>query len=202
MSANSSVLLFGASKDQFDGNNITFVTLPHPRYGPTPFAMSSGSYFELQKAQPRKFGSWFVNQRVLSNSSYMIASKFDIRYVLLPFFEKSGERYSPLDQIVSHMEGCDRINVAACDKWGLDAICDINDKFGDDMILYRMNPEKVLAWLRQRVSSASEVVRRHRLQSAADSLKVSSFNSAAQSGNNVATTDQIIGGVLVFVFVF
>eukprot|EP00624_Nannochloropsis_granulata_P004382 evm.model.NODE_31844_length_35418_cov_26.680502.11 len=30
-------------------------------------------------------------------------------------------------------------------------MCDVNDQLGDDMILYRLNPEKVLTWLASKV---------------------------------------------------
>jgi len=34
-----------------------------------------------------------------------------------------------------------------CPSLRLDRVCDVNDKLGDDMLLYRLNEDKVMEWL-------------------------------------------------------
>jgi hypothetical protein len=196
MSGRSNVMLVGSGGETFDPNNISFSVLPHPRYGPVTFLKSAGHLYELQKAQPRKFGSWFINQRVLSDGSYLMASQFDRRFLILPFFEKDGSKYRPLDQIITAVEGCDRISLENCANWNLSEICDINDKLGDDMILYRINMEKVLAWLRNKVTRTVEVLYKQRKQKVAESLQVQTFNSSAQSTSSSSSSNRSDGGII------
>lgn len=197
MSEYSNVMLVGSNGETFDSNNVSFCVLPHPRYGPITFLKSKGKIYEIQKVQPRKFGSWFINQRVLSDCSYLMVSKFDIRFLILPFFENFGDKYRPLDQIIASVEGCDRIGLENCDDWNLSEICDINDKLGEDMILYRINMEKVLEWLRSKVTSAIEVISSQRRRKAADSLLAQTFNSSAQSNTTASSPSQIDEGCVI-----
>lgn len=41
------------------------------------------------------------------------------------------------------------MQLRACRKLDLAKICDVNDQLGDDMLLYRLDPGKVTAWLSQ-----------------------------------------------------
>ena len=59
-----------------------------------------GFMYELQSIQPRKNSSFFVNQRINSSKEFYIANKIDPRFLLLPYFENSNGKFSPLDQIV------------------------------------------------------------------------------------------------------
>jgi len=171
-------------------SDLQLVKLPHPK-GSVPVMFLRGSddtVYELQNAAPRKHASWFINQRVCSDPSFYMASRIDPRFLILPDLEKAGARFSPLDQIVSVAEGCARINLEKASSWGLHELCDINDKFGDDMILYRHNEAKMLDWLRAKVSRTARVFAKQsrRSESASNTLFVSSFNVAAQSAQSAA----------------
>ena len=41
-------------------------------------------------------------------------------------------------------------------KWNMQDICDINDKLGDDMILYRLNRDKTLSWLKEKIGLVND----------------------------------------------
>ena len=129
-------------KNHTDSTNDTlnFKKYSHPR---TNLALvyclnNKGEIHELQSSQIRRHGSWMLDNYMIGNSSISIATKIDPRFLLLPFLLKST-KYSPLDQIVTHIDGCDRLPLEYSNTWNLDEICDINDSFGDDMLLYRLN---------------------------------------------------------------
>ena len=171
-------------------SDLQLVKLPHPKGGVPVMFLRGGddAVYELQNAAPRKHASWFINQRVCSDPSFYMASRIDPRFLILPDLEKASARFSPLDQIVSVAEGCARINLEKASSWGLHELCDINDKFGDDMILYRHNEAKMLDWLRAKVSRTARVFAKQsrRSESASNTLFVSSFNVAAQSAQSAA----------------
>jgi hypothetical protein len=173
-----SVLIF--NEKEIPSNGLILLTFPHPKHleGGVLFCQTGSNIYELQSVQPRKYGTWFIDQRIASDSSYLMASKFDPKFLLLPFLEKSS-RYSPMDQIVTYVEGCDRLPLQDCAQWQLGDICDINDQLGDDMILYRLNMEKTLAWLRGKVDRTAAYLCKKRVKTLA--TQVSTFNSGAQS---------------------
>lgn len=173
-----SILIFQEKEIPSDG--LALVTLPHPKHMDEGvlFCQAGRNIYELQSVQPRKYGAWFIDQRVSSKSSFLMASKFDPKFLLLPFLEKAT-RYSPLDQIITFVEGCDRIPLQHCADWNLGDICDVNDQLGDDMILYRLNMDKTLAWLRAKVDKTAAYM--HKKQLKRKTMQVSTFNSGAQS---------------------
>jgi ribonuclease H2 subunit B len=177
-SDNPSVLIF--HEEAVPPNGITLLTLPHPKDSEDGvlFCQSGAQIYELQSVQPRKFGSWFIDERISSDSSYLMASKFDPKFLVLPFLEKAT-KFSPLDQIVTYVEGCDRIPLQYQMQWNMGDICDVNDQLGDDMILYRMNKDKTLAWLRSKVDITALYLCKKRVKLLA--TQVSTFNVGAQS---------------------
>lgn len=194
--------------------NLTFVTLPHPRYGHNVefIQVNSHHLYEFQIVQPRKgqYGSWFIDQRVSSNSSFYLLSKYDLRFLLLPFFIFTSARYSPLSQIISstlptssktaatttassgptattdepQANEMRKIQLKYQSEWKLDEICDVNDKLGADMLLYRLNYDKLLHWLRGKVTKLTQVIYQKRKQKEfkeSKSLFDSSFQSKSKS---------------------
>ena len=107
-------------------------------------------------AQPfSKYGSWFINERVSSDSHFYLATRVDPRLLCLPFLEKNASKYSPLDQIVVYSDKLDddgisdRIPLTNSNEWKLDEMCDMKDL--GDMLLYRYNEGKTLEWLKNKV---------------------------------------------------
>jgi hypothetical protein len=88
-----------------------------------------------------------------------------------------------LDQMFPYTQGCDRLPLSSASSWKLHEICDVNDKLGDDMILYRYNEEKTIEWLKQKVLRTAAVVCSKRIASAAAESKavVDSFRAPNQS---------------------
>lgn len=142
--------------------------------------------YELQAASIRKHAAWFINQRVSSSSTIYMANKMDPRFLCLPCFLKSAAQYSPLNQIITAAEGFDRIPLSSISSWKIEEICDVNDQFGSDMILYRYNEEKTLKCLSGKVRRTAQVIaaQRHLKKSQVNSAFVSTFNVSQQSGTS------------------
>ena len=109
-----------------------------------------------------------------------LASKIDPRFLLLPFLEKK-DKYSPMDQIIPYIEGCAKFPLQWIADWRLQDICDINDSFGDDMLLYRLNKDKTLQWLRAKVDAAARVFAAKRADEDAqrNRMKVAGFQASS-----------------------
>jgi len=136
------------------------LNLPHPKGGvPVMFLHFEGDFYDIQSAEPSKYGSWFVDQRVSSDNKIYLASKFDARFLVLPYLEKTAAqpKFSPLDQVVIHSGNCHRIPLAKLSSWGMEEMCDVKD-LGDDMVFYRYNEQKMLLWLGAKVAKTAVVL--------------------------------------------
>lgn len=172
--------------------DLNFKVLPHPKGDiPVLFVDIGGDIFELQSTQPKKQGSWFVNQKVSSNANVYMASKIDPLFLCLPHFE-SRTQYSPLDQIITlsdESSGCERMSLNNSIHWKLENIADVKD-LGDDLILYRYNETKTMEWLKakiQRVARHLLSVRKSRASEQTTSF-VSTFNSVGQSSSSSSSS--------------
>ena len=113
MKAQQSVILSSVNIDPNSKlNAFQSHTFQHPKNQNIPFIclttnntgystkVNSSNLCEIQSVNHSKYSSWFINQRVYSSSDILLVNKYDIRFLLLPYIEKNGTRYSPLDQIV------------------------------------------------------------------------------------------------------
>jgi len=159
---------------------LVLKSFPHPRgYGMMVIDLEDKMY-ELQVTQPRKYSSWFINQRVSSGQDIYMANVFDPRFLCLPFLEKSAGKYSPLDQIVFMDAKYARFPFSRASSWKMGEMCDVNDKLGDDMILYRYNEVKMLEWLGRKVENTAKALMKQRL------ARASSQNTTFASGFNIS----------------
>ena len=174
----------GGGTDLVRETSLDLITLPHPKGIPVVYIQISGEILELQSIQPKKHGSWFINQVVSSSNNFYTASKLDPRFLCLPFLEKAGARFCPLDQIIttSDIVGCSRLPLSNWSKWNLHEIADVKD-LGDDLILFRFNESKTMDWLSGKVKrTATHFMKLRLLQSSAKNVAfVSSFQSSGQS---------------------
>lgn len=175
--------------------SLDLVTLPHPKGSAIVYVQIAGKIMELQSIEPKKHASWFINQKVSSSSSFYMASKLDPRFLCLPYLEKYGSKFSPLDQIItlSELEGCSRIPLLSSSRWKLEEISDVKD-LGDDLILYRFNEEKTLEWLSQKVNRTAVhfMSKRQEKKLQNSTTFAGSFESSAQSSarsSNQSTND-------------
>lgn len=149
-------------------NSLEFVKFLHPRTNQLVYyaickEKNNQNIFELQSSISRKHGSWFINHHIIGNSKIVCLSVIDPKFLLLPYLLTS-EKYCPIDQLISatYKEGCDRLPIEWINKWNMIDICDINDKLGDDMILYRLNKIKLENFLRKKVFQLAYCIMKRR----------------------------------------
>ena len=167
--------------------DLALTVLPHPKGRvPVVYVDLAGEIFELQSVQPKKYGSWFVNQKVGSNAQIYLASRVDPLLLCLPYFE-TRTQYSPLEQIVTAPDdaaasSCARLPLANAASWQLENIADVKD-LGDDLVLYKYSEGKTIAWLSLKVRRAARhLLSVRKARATADSnMVVSSFNMSAQA---------------------
>ena len=166
-------------------SSLDLITLPHPKGIPVVYISLSGHILELQSIQLKKHASWFVNQKVSSSGIFYMASKLDPRFLCLPFFEKAGTRFCPLDQIITPTEGCSKFFLTGSGGWSLDEISDVKD-LGDDLIVYRFSESKTMEWLNRKVKRTATHFKAVRCsKKAAENVTfVGSFESSAQSSKS------------------
>jgi hypothetical protein len=159
---------------EFQGSEYKVLTLPHcsKHNESTLCLLHKGSFLELQTlALSKQRGSFLIHNRVSSSNHVFVGSKFDPRFSLLSHFYASRERYSPLAQILLPMTEVKHTTEGSTElfndvtnnpqKYKLHEICDVNDKHGD-MVFYRYNEERVLAWLRNKVERVAHVIWKQR----------------------------------------
>ena len=196
------VLLINCGKTEND-IKLKFVTLPHPKFQtPVVFIIHGDNFMELQTSQFRKFNTWFINQKVISNNNLTLATKFDPKFLLLPFLEKYSSKFSPLDQILTDVEGCSRIPLSNFKNWQLDLCCDIKD-LGDDLILYRYSADKTLNWLNSKVIAVTNMIAKNVYEKSKvnSGAIANSFNIRLQASETKAS-DQNCNGIFKFFLIF
>jgi hypothetical protein len=139
--------------------------LPHPKYEKILCISWKDCFFELQSCSLQKYTTWFIDQRISSSQFLYLAYKIDPKFIFLTDLEKSGVngKFSPLDQLI------DRATFSFFDfsnavEWKLDELCDINNTFGDDCLMYRYNNEKTMKWLKKKVETVSRILMNQRLR--------------------------------------
>lgn len=192
----------GAIAQEISAKELHLKAFPHPRgYGMMIIDLED-QFYELQSTQPRKYSSWFINQRVSSSQTVYMANIFDPRFLCLPFLEKAGAKYSPLDQIILMDEKYARFPFQRVNSWKMQDICDVNDKLGDDMILYRYNESKVIEWLKQKVGRTSAAFMKQRMAKMQNTTFASGFNASKQSTGATTAADGTsnTAGIISFIF--
>ena len=136
--------------------SVDIVSLAHPKTGEATAYLSTqgGVLMEVQEAAPLDADpcSWFVDQTVQKDGTLFVASRVDPLFFLLPLLAKNGTRFSPLGQVVTPQLH------AACTETRARAICEVNDKLGADMVLFKIDEEKVMGWLQRKVERLQRVL--------------------------------------------
>jgi hypothetical protein len=114
-------------------------------------------------------------------------NEIDPRFLCLPYLERAGAKFCPLDQVVctNDVVGCSRLPLTKSTQWKLDEITDVKD-LGDDLILFRFNESKTLSWLSVKVrrTAAHFMSQRQQKVDMENVAFVSSFQSSIQANVN------------------
>lgn len=182
------MILFFQNDVRPSAHTLSLLHLPHPKGGLTTYTTYNFKFYELNVVQPRRHASWFIDQNVSSEKGFYFATEIDIRLLLLPFFERSGTKFSPLDQIVYLESSGDGIPLESFKSWKMEQVFDVNDKLGEDMILFRYNEVKAVVWLVEKVkrcaAALSQICRTRQNKENASFVKgfnVSTQNTATAS---------------------
>lgn len=118
--SNQNVVFIDNSNNVFHHDKVlelNKVSYLHPKGQPIVYILLGEDICELQVVEPNVHGSWFINQRISSDGKFYLVSRIDPRFLCLPYLEKSGSKYCPLDQIITRTEGCDRIPIEKATTW-------------------------------------------------------------------------------------
>lgn len=162
--------------------DIKIKKFPHQNGSKLHFELGNKLY-ELQVVQPRRYGSWLINQKVSSSKNVYLGSLIDPRFICLPFFEAQSVRYCPLDQIIIPVEGYSHLPLHQARYWKLDEICDVNDRVDEENVFYKYNSTKTMDWLKSKIQRISRVLQNQRLNSvnSAAPTFVAGFDISGQS---------------------
>jgi hypothetical protein len=139
--------------------------IPHTKYDKILCISWKNSFYELQSCSLQKYTTWFIDQRISSSQFLYLANKIDPKFIVLTDLEKSGAngKFSPLDQLIDRA-AFSLFDFANHTDWKLDELCDVNNSFGDDCLMYRYNKEKTMTWLKKKVLTVSRVLMAQRLR--------------------------------------
>lgn len=165
-------------------DGIVLKLINHPKYSPFLCCFYEGKLYELQSCSLQKYTTFFIDQRISSSSYLYLATNIDPRFILLPYFERSKDKFSPLEQIVPTDANLREIISRPAFQSQLDQICDVNTAFGEDLPFYRYNKDKMITWLRNKVSKLGKILQRQRLEK--EERQNPSFVTSFNSGLNEA----------------
>ena len=184
----------GASAPALVTEDAKIIGIAHPRttrVAPFLYHEDLGRIDEIQtmKALEDKHSSWLLKDEIQEDGTLYFCTPVDPLFLLLPVLSANSTRFQPLDQIVPGVESPNITLVLNCAKLSLSNICDVKDKYGPDMILYKLNTEKTLKWLEAKVSSVMESLTKDPclLSSISSSSIVTKFN-AGSSANLASST--------------
>jgi len=136
-----------------------FIKIPHPRTGKEhQFLLSHNGEKIFEVLQFREeTRSWFVEDSVQKDGGLYIITPVDPLFLILPYLTKFSQKFRTLEQLlldeghpsISRLTGCltseETLN-----------ICDV--KVDDDLQVYRLNNDKVIAWLKAKVEQTADSV--------------------------------------------
>jgi hypothetical protein len=172
-------------------NEISYFSINHPAKNvKVLFGYDkAGNLFELQSCHLNPYVTWFINERVSNNQKCLFVNEIDPRFFFLAYLLKNGQRFSPLDQIVTSNDESNLLPLRqSLKKWKLSVMCDVNDKL-EDMVLCRYNEEKTLSWLEGKVRRTAASLRKwyQSRSSFSSSSKTSLFASTFIINQNTPT---------------
>jgi ribonuclease H2 subunit B len=135
--------------------------------------------------------SWFVGNSVVSDGRLGMVTPIDPLFLVIPFLTKNGSKYTPLDQIFP-MSTPEAPNTHLLSKQSnmtsqLSHLCDVNDKYGPDMIFFRYNEEKTLKWIQKKIKNVKQLLDINPniySKCGSDGPQFSKIGTSSEPGNN------------------
>lgn len=184
------ILLLSGAPEDMDPDQVALVKYPHPKDGNVIlFGRVGNDIYELQTAEPNKYSSWFVGDRIISSPYLYLGSKMDPLFICLPFLQNQSQRFSPLSQILVFPDNCDRLPLELVDSWHLEDVCDVNNSI-PSMTFFRFNFEKAVNVLETKVQAMSECFSKQRLRYESMNSTSSIFDISLQLGQGAGSIQE------------
>eukprot|EP01135_Chromosphaera_perkinsii_P007649 Nk52_evm105s914 gene=Nk52_evmTU105s914 len=158
-------LLEKSSKGQTQ--NFKLTQLRNPRTGKgSLYGLSAKddlvSVFEVQRASNEKGGSLFIDDDVISDGSIAIMTPIDPLFLVFPSLSIANAKnsmFTTLDNIVADDREFDYSFLCSCKGFQeqLKHLCDFKES--DDIIAFKLNRDKYLAWLTAKVNCIKDIIR-------------------------------------------
>ncbi|XP_031554878.1 ribonuclease H2 subunit B-like [Actinia tenebrosa] len=168
----------------------TFVKLLHPRTEKEcMFLMSRNkdAVYEIMKFAegPR---SWFIEDSVQKDGSLLVTTSIDPIFLCIPYLTRNKTKFRTIDQVlmdddypaVSSLSMCVSSDV-------LSNVCDC--KGNDDLQAYRLNEDKLIAWLKTKVECVADKLESSKINVSKGSQSATFVRSKLQS--NVTRDDYL-----------
>ncbi|KAM6502018.1 Ribonuclease H2, subunit B [Amanita muscaria] len=165
-----------------------FLRLPHPRTGIASLFLPISGHnevsndvlhmLEVQAVAPVEARSWFLKGEIISDGKLLVMTPIDLVFLLLPILQAYEDKYEnhfrqmddifedaarKIENSVSNdqVSSRDILQFASfqCTKDALQRICDVKE-VTPDIIVYRYNPNKVVEYLKKKVTylTASPII--------------------------------------------
>lgn len=147
----------GISADSCTAKSIV---LPNPKSNcNAAFLFVNGQLLELNCFK-QMYSSWFLGAQVVSDGGVYVSTPVDVLFVVLPILERARRsssdfagRFCNLEDILSNDQHPDLMLLKDLITPSLCCICDERD-IGNGEVYYRLNDERVLAWLQCKVKQS------------------------------------------------
>jgi len=213
----------------FDSEDVHFknrrdwrvVELPHPstgdmmNFGVVTTTTQEQHIYEIQSIST-KYGSYFIGSLVLKNGDLHVATRVDPLWFVLESLsssssssDRSRKQWQPYDQLNMKEKLQSILSSSKSSRSQLENLCRVNTQLGteEDMLLYRLDEERVLQWLTHKQKRSHKVVLAEFMKDKESSSKTSSksqgFNlledddtttnpvTTNPTNNNKTTTQQL-----------
>lgn len=139
-------------KDPCTGEKRQYLTTKSKKRKPSVFEIQS-----LPHPRSDDYSAFFVQSRVISNPHMHMVTPVDPLYLLLPYFT-SQEKWQPFDQLIQSKQ-IPSEQIDCLDMKQLKHLFEVNDAYGDDLILYRFSKEKTMTWLQKKLNKVQEFLK-------------------------------------------
>jgi len=148
--------------------------------------------------------SWFINDTVQSDGSLYIATPVDPLFVIIKLLEENRKKteehagyFCSLSQMLSDTNHLGYVHLTKLLKdVDVSVICDVNDQ-STDQVLYRLNDDKLLKWMRCKTDRLSQKLASYPIQTTVSSAQASTFVASTRDIKK-PTEDDLLRSALGF----
>ncbi|PRW60264.1 ribonuclease H2 subunit B [Chlorella sorokiniana] len=140
-----------------DDGDKHFITLPDPKTGQAAAYLLAGSCLQEINWFKQQYSSWFIGERVQQDGGLFLATPVDPLLLVLPLLEQARAQqnvFQDLEQILSMAASPSAHLLAPLLEQGGQLSCLCDAKAAGGQSYYRLNDDRVLAWLRLKVDQA------------------------------------------------